>query len=216
MKTSPSELPFGSFLVYPTRGHTELCQRVKRAEIAIKEDRLGPRPPERMPEYAARRLSEMPEANTLRAFFPPDAVLVPVPRSGVRQKGALWPAHRVAEALVAHGLGREIADLLERHDAVRKSATAAVRPTPEDHRASLRVQLPRFATTGPIVLVDDVVTRGATLLGSAWRVKEALPGAELSAFAMARTLSFEEEIGSAVAPCLGRIRWDGKHVSREP
>lgn len=43
-----------------------------------------------------------------------------------------------------------------------------------------------------VLLVDDVVTRGATLLGAASRIKEAFPDCEVRGFALVRTESFDE------------------------
>ncbi|MBI1379902.1 MAG: hypothetical protein GC161_02295 [Planctomycetaceae bacterium] len=67
-----------------------------------------------------------------------------------------------------------------------------------------------------LVVVDDVVTKGATLLASALRLQEAFPTAEVRCFAMVRTLGREPDVPQVLDPCVGEIRWDGEDVWREP
>ncbi|HEX4266428.1 MAG TPA: hypothetical protein VHY36_00975 [Steroidobacteraceae bacterium] len=57
-----------------------------------------------------------------------------------------------------------------------------------------------------LTLVDDVITRGRTLLAAAARIHAAFPGAEVSAFALLRTLD----------PCEGDVRWISGDARRRP
>lgn len=66
-----------------------------------------------------------------------------------------------------------------------------------------------------IVLVDDVVTRGATLLGCASLLMSALPQIEVGAFAAVRTMS-SAEIGAMLAPVTGLITYRAGRLHREP
>jgi adenine/guanine phosphoribosyltransferase-like PRPP-binding protein len=67
-----------------------------------------------------------------------------------------------------------------------------------------------------IVLVDDFVTRGATLVGACSRVAEAFPGAEIRAFAAVRTMT-GSEITELVQPVAGEIRLeDNGETFRDP
>lgn len=66
-----------------------------------------------------------------------------------------------------------------------------------------------------IVLIDDVVTRGTTLLAAASRIAEVYPDAEVRAYACVRTLS-AQEIDDMEVPCVGWIEPAGKWAHREP
>lgn len=59
-----------------------------------------------------------------------------------------------------------------------------------------------------LVLVDDVVTRGATLLACASRLMEAYPSIPVTGFAVARTMSggFDDSIVDLKVPVRGVIR----------
>lgn len=67
-----------------------------------------------------------------------------------------------------------------------------------------------------IVIVDDFVTKGASLLAAATRIQEAFPEAEVLGFALIRTLGLVPEIEKILSPCTGRIWHDGRDVRREP
>ena len=67
-----------------------------------------------------------------------------------------------------------------------------------------------------ITLVDDVVTRGSTLLAAASLVKSVYPDSKIRTFAFSRTLGFVDDIERIIDPCEGIIRWDGYNVTREP
>jgi hypoxanthine phosphoribosyltransferase len=56
-----------------------------------------------------------------------------------------------------------------------------------------------------ILLVDDIITRGATLLGAASRLAEAFPKAEIRAFAVMRAISSENEFQQEYCPTVGTI-----------
>ena len=102
--------------------------------------------------------------------FAPDVVLVPVPGSAP-SRDAAWAAGQLTWALSAVGLAGTVWPGLERRFAVRKSATAVTgeRPTVREHFESLCVaRLP--ASPPRIVLVDDVITKGRTLLAAAMRL----------------------------------------------
>ena len=156
--------------------------------IAIKEDRFNTQ--EHMPwvDYAIMYLADWCVQDApLDQSFAGDPVLVPLPRSGLAQKHSHWPAKRISDALVAKGIGKRVEPILTRQTAIRKSAGAASRPSPQEHYDSLALVLPIHADN--VILVDDVITRGSTALGVAWRVLEAMPSATVKIFAIARTLT---------------------------
>lgn len=170
--------------------------------------------------FAARRLrEEMPRHVVLQPCFAGTIVLVPVPRSAPLVQGGLWPAMQLCRALQREGVGMDIVAMLERHSAVPKSATAAFgqRPGPQQHYDSLAIAPtpPLPAPQHHIVIVDDVVTRGATLLASYARISEICPEVMISCFALIRTMS-GVEVNTILSPATGKISYFGGHVHRDP
>jgi len=214
VESRPSKLKFGSFLVYPSTAPTDETRKFKQTVIDIKGDRYDRRVSMRMPEYAAKRIAEKLPGSPLEGFFD-DALLVPLPRSGLTQKHSLWPAQRICEELVRHEIGSRLEAALERRTPVRKSAGTTDRPSPKDHYDSLGVLLPP-PSAKRIVLVDDVITRGSTALGAAWRLLDMLPDAVITTFAIARTVS-AEEASQAVDIQVGIIELEGTNwLTRSP
>jgi len=66
------------------------------------------------------------------------------------------------------------------------------------------------------LLVDDIVTKGSTLVGAASRLQEAFPGLGVRGFALVRTRGLIEEVEALVEPCVGTIRFDGQSCARTP
>jgi len=56
-----------------------------------------------------------------------------------------------------------------------------------------------------ILLIDDIVTSGSTVVGAANRLYEAFPGTQISTFAAMRTISRKIEFGSEYSPYVGNI-----------
>jgi hypothetical protein len=130
-------------------------------------------------------------------FLGPDVTLVPVPKSApLPSKGSgpvLWVPRRICEALAAAGLG---------------AAVVPGCPSIDRHIESMqaRLDLPR----GPITLVDDVVTKGATLFAAARVITNAFPGVEVRAFALIRTRGLVPDVERVIDPAVGTItrnRW---------
>ena len=78
------------------------------------------------------------------------------------------------------------------------------RPTTIEHYESMIVK-ERLSRPAEILLVDDVVTRGATLLGAANRLAEVFPQTRIRAFAAMRTISNPDEFDKVYVPCVGTI-----------
>jgi predicted amidophosphoribosyltransferase len=120
-------------------------------------------------------------------------------------------------ALKGVGLGRAVWAGLHRRFAVRKSATALTgeRPTVQQHYDSFAVAR---SPTAPerIVLVDDVITKGRTLLAAAARLQDEFPNADIRAFALVRTMGFLSDVDRLLEPCQGVVRWAGGDARREP
>jgi gamma-glutamylcysteine synthetase len=73
-----------------------------------------------------------------------------------------------------------------------------------------------FSDAEEIVLVDDVVTRGATLLGAANRLTEAFPNVRIRAFAAMRTMTPPLVFRAINDPCIGTIELRGIDTFRRP
>lgn len=81
-------------------------------------------------------------------------------------------------------------DWLRRHRGVPKSAFASPgkRPSPKDHLETIEVSIkPQILQPTRITVLDDVITRGATLLACVIRLRKSLPNVEVRGFAVART-----------------------------
>ncbi|MGH8299791.1 MAG: phosphoribosyltransferase [Steroidobacteraceae bacterium] len=149
-------------------------------------------------------------------------ILVPVPGSAPVQSTP-WVGERLAWCLKEIGLAAEVWPVLRRSRAVRKSAFAPAggRPSVLEHYASFaieralarspirRADLLREPNGNPLrlTLVDDVITRGRTLLAAAGRLHAEFPSAEIRAFALLRTLSPGETLCRLLDPCEGEVRW---------
>jgi hypothetical protein len=170
-----------------------------------------------MLKYAFRVRQQADESPQWAGFFSATDVLVPVPGSAPHIAGDPWAAEHLALALVNAGLGKQIWPGLRRVRAVRKSATAAPgdRPTVDVHYESFDI-----AVTAPaperILLIDDVVTKGRTLLAAASRVHEAFPRAQIRAFALVRTMGLIAGVAQLLDPCKGEIQWRRGDARRRP
>ena len=207
---SPSDfgpLPYRVHYAYGTSGDEGAAARGRIVRDWLKRGRRPEAIVTRLREESARR------GVRLGGYLGDDMVLVPVPRSAPRRGNALWPALELCEALREAGLGRSVETLLERVSAVPKSALirrGTERPSPAVHAASLRaVEVLLDAPT--VTLVDDVITRGSTLLGCAAVLRAARPAVTVHAFAFLRRV---EELDDHHAPHEGSITLEGDNRVR--
>ena len=169
-----------------------------------------------MIKYAVRVRRQMEPPARLAGFFRSGDVLVPVPRSAPKA-GGTWAAAELARALVQEGVGSATWPGLRRISAVRKSATSAKgwRPSVARHYDSFRLE-PLTLRPESIVIIDDVITKGRTILAAAARVREAFPDAQVRAFALLRTCGLISDIQTVLEPCRGEIRWMDGDAQRIP
>ena len=139
-------------------------------------------------------------------------MLVPVPRSGLTKPNTVWPARRVCEELIREGLGEDVLPILVRQVAIPKSAGSADRPTLAVHVKSLAVQK-RLTPPSRLLLVDDVITSGTTMMACAIRLAKAFPGVPVSGFALARVQS-QGDPARVLDAAEERIVITGKRCSR--
>ncbi len=177
---------------------------------AIKADDFVDQPPILMSEWIGRTVQQQLRSLPFAPFFTPGTVLVPVPSSSLMRPDTLWVPDRIARALVAEGVGREVLRSLARVRPIRKAATsdASERPMPTEQYETMGVQrIIREPSPSEIVLVDDIVTRGATLLGAANRLLEAFPSARIRGFAAMRTMSDPSDFEAYYKPERGWITY---------
>jgi len=205
-----TSLEYASLLSYTPRGSSEELQSARAVMLAIKTDDLVEQPPIPMSQWIARAVKQNLGSLPFASFFQSNTVLVPVPRSSLMRPGTLWVPDRIAAALVAGGIGKEVLRCLTRLTPIRKAAlsNASERPTPAEQFETIGVQ-GRISDPPPdeLLLVDDIVTRGATLLGAANRLAEAFPDARIRAFAAMRTVSNPADFVDAYQPCTGTIQY---------
>ncbi len=108
---------------------------------------------------------------TCPAFTTP-SILVPIPRSGssrdsFERDACTWPNRALAKALAGGPGGPDghvMAELVDRAKAIRRSSDGPTRVPVKEHVASLRVQVVQNLLTSRIVLLDDVLVKGAQAL----------------------------------------------------
>lgn len=202
---------FGSFYIYSPRGNGPVCEISRRICRQLKLGDVA-----WLANYARRVREEITRHETLDGLFDRETCFVPVPGSASRAD-SVWAAERLATALHGVGLGKGVWLGLQRRHAVRKSATAlsGQRPTVRQHCDSLAVMHSCEAPTR-VLLIDDVITRGRTILAAAIRLHEVLPNADIRAFALVRTMGLLADVTHFLEPCQGVVRWAGGDARREP
>jgi hypothetical protein len=204
-------LVYASCYVYSPAGRGEICERSRLLRALLKEGDAH-----FMIKYALRVHQQAEPSAKLAGFFRCNDVLVPVPGSSPKVRG-IWAAADLAQALAREGLGTMAWHGLRRVVAVPKSATAlpGSRPTVSRHYESLLMDRPPVKLTS-VVLIDDVVTKGRTLLAAAARVRETFPDAQVRAFALLRTMGFIAGVEHLLDPCTGEIKWQAGDAQRVP
>jgi hypothetical protein len=214
---SLSKLEFGSLFTYSPRGLSASERQSKIMMMAIKNDLHLSKPSIAVSEFISDNIKSKMKTLPFSYFFETNPILVPVPKSTLMRLGTLWVPHRIALALHQKGLGKAVENLLLRRTPLHKSATSTPqnRPKATDHYNSLDVQK-RLSEPREILLVDDIVTRDATLLGAADRLTATFPGVHIRAFAAMRTISPPDIFNKIIDPSNGEITLIGQDTYRRP
>ncbi len=207
-------LEFASLLSYTPRGGGEIGQRSRDVMHALKDGRVSGTPPRLFSSTIAGFIvNNAATLGALTSYLTRNAVLVLVPKSSLWREGSLWVPDQLANSLAQVGLGARVARLLVRTEAIPKAATSisSERPTALRHYETLAVQKD-LGSVPEIVLVDDVVTTGSALLGSANRLRESYPSITIRGFAGIRTMSDPAQFERITHPVVGSIilRHDGR------
>lgn len=175
--------------------------------IYLKKDTFLQKTQILMSQWVAQIIHRRKSTLPFDSFFHPNTTLIPAPSSSLMKADTLWVPYRVATALAKIGLGKEVVRCLRRVKPVPKAAFCESweRPTAAQHYDTIEFQ-GSLSEPDEIVLVDDVVTRGATLLGCANRLADAFPNTLIRAFAVMRTISIPSNFEEMYAPCEGMIR----------
>lgn len=201
-------LECASFLSYSVRGWEKGAQRSRDIMLALKNGSLTGNPPSSISRQVAVLMERSKDRLPFRDFFTSSPVLVPAPKSSLRRADDLWVPHQLADELERVGLGGPVAPLLERVRPLPKAAACRPedRPTAAQHFESMAVQGMLDPAPESFLLVDDVVTRGATLLGAANRLRAVFPNARIRAFAAIRAISTPGQFVGLVLPTVDVIR----------
>lgn len=203
---------FVSFYAYSPRASGPVCaaSRVICQGIKDMDSRWVPRC------VGAVSRSRLTHRQVSDLFGMTGVALVPVPGSAPTTD-APWPALILALALRDVGLGARVWIGLRRVSPVTKSATAPARerPTVRQHYESFGIDNAGGGACR-LVLVDDVITKGRTLLAAAARMQSDFPHADIRGCALIRTLGLSQPVEHVWDICLGVVRWAGGDARRDP
>lgn len=203
---------FGAGYVYSPQGTHEvsrhsrlLCARVKAGNRKW------------LRRYVAALQGQRELDSFLTEISLPGTIAIPIPPSRCSQPTVLWPSHLLTCAMHHTGLGVvEWAGVRRLRSVVRSSdACRWERPSVSEHYRSFQIAEAAMPPAR-IVLIDDVITKGRTLMAAALRLHDAFPYAQIRAFALVRTLGLIEEISQLIKPCEGEISWNGIDAYRRP
>lgn len=203
-------LEFGALLTYTPRGQSANMQDSREFMIALKNERfvedLRNGKLILMSDWIAKTIQRNITTLPFAPFFRPNTILVPAPKSSLMRPDTLWIPERIASALTKIGFGNKVISCLTRNKSVPKAASSLAKDRPKaiDHYKTMRVT-GILSKPEEIVIIDDIVTRGATLLGAANLLADAFPETPIRAFAAMRTISNPNEFNGLYDPCIGTI-----------
>jgi predicted amidophosphoribosyltransferase len=213
-----STIEFGSLLSYSPRGISYPETESRTYMNSLKHDEYISNPPILMSDFVSKIIKEDITTLPFSYFFKITPILVPIPSSSLIRPGTLWVPQRLANALMKQGLGSSVIECLKRMKPLPKAATSLAenRPKATQHYDTIEIQKTFSQPPEEILLVDDVITRGATILGIANKLVDAFPRSHIRAFAAMRTISPPTVFNSVYEPCIGKITLRGEETYRKP
>jgi predicted amidophosphoribosyltransferase len=217
VRAARSPLPAGFMLqyfapfCYSPRGTSTVASRSRQLRDAVKRS-------------DSSTLTQLAEHTVVIAkllapeFLEGDFALIPAPAHlPYRTLGPPTPAEVLCRALHRAGVGTIVWPALYRRTAIAKSAWSrpASRPDFLEHFASLRLNS-LTPPTRHLLLVDDFVTRGRTLLAAAAVLHRAFPRAHIRALPLIRTEGISSDIDAIATPVTGIVRYVAGDALRSP
>jgi hypothetical protein len=206
-----TELTFGSLLAYCPNDYSERGIHARMWMARIKNDyfvtEIGGQKPILTSDFIAAQIKQDLDQLAFKHFFGQNVALVPIPSSSLITNDTLWVPDRLAQALQKSGLGTR-QRLLNRTIPVNRSSKSAPkdRPSPNEHYNSLYAKK-ALEIPEQIVLVDDIITRGHTMMGAAWRIQEIYPDKPIFGFAAMRAVHNSVEFESWYHPVVGTVSY---------
>jgi len=211
-----STILFGSLLSYSPRGFSPDEQQSRTVMKSLKNDEFVSNPPILMSDFISRLFKKSIKLPFVY-FFKNNPILIPIPRSSLMRPGTLWVPQRLANALIQKGFGRDVVECLKRVKPLPKAATSLAqdRPKASQHYDSIEIQR-ILSQPEEILLIDDIITRGATTIGIANKLANYYPKTRIRVFAAMRTISPPFVFKAIYDPCIGTITINGNETFRRP
>lgn len=188
----------------------QLMRNTKSWTVWLKQDRMITRKADGeslpMSRFVAESLYNHLSDKPFLKIFDRDKVLIPIPRSNPIPTDGLWVPKRIADEMVQKGLGGYVVPCLIRSKPVNKSSWSipSQRPLPSEHYDSLKVEQ-TVTELNEVILIDDVITRGSTLIAAANKLIDAFPKIKIHSFAAVRTISNSVDFHKWFDPVQGVI-----------
>lgn len=206
VKMQITKMEYASYLSYTPRPKSEEQCFSKDVTRMLKNNEMWRGTLLSAAEHIVWQMARKVESSPLRDFFRGKPILVPMPSSSLQKPNSLWVPRCISSALVRNNLGTQVVECLSRVHAVSKSSRSLPRDRPRaiNHYDSLGVETVHEADE--ILIIDDVITRGANMMGAVNRLAAVFPSARIRGFAIMRTVSRSEDFKAIEDPRTGFIR----------